>query len=751
MQLRMKWALLATLTAGSLVTMKTNGQNNPTATTDTLTAKHAYVKDITIVGQHSRQDVHQLPEIVGTAIMAGKKNSLLVMDNINANVVTNTMRQVMAKVPGVHVWESDGSGIQIGVAARGLSPNRSWEFNTRQNGYDISADPFGYPEAYYTPQLQAVQRIQIVRGAGSLQYGPQFGGMLNFVMRDGSDINKRFQFETQNTVGSYGLVNTYNAVGGETNKVHYYAFYDHRSADGWRENSRYRVGTGFATVTYQVNKQLSIAAEYTHWAARSQQPGGLTDAQFAQNDKQSLRQRNWFDLVWNVAALKATYEFSATNRLQATVFGFTGDRSSIGFLVAPNVRDSINPATLQYNHRTLHVDEYRNAGAELRYLGDYQLLKGTSTLSVGLRYYRGLTRRFNNGRGNTGFDFNTRVIGEYPQNLRFETCNAAAFAENIFRLGKRLIIIPGIRLESIGNEVSGQIGVSSGNPVKAADQQRSRRFLLAGVGAEYHLGSTEIYANWSQAYRPILFSDLTANNTTDVVDENLKDAKGYNLDLGYRGKLKDYLFFDVSAFYLRYGNRIGIVVQQRADGSFYNLRTNVGNSISKGVEALVEFNPVKAFSHNLKKGSFSVFGSLGYTDARYANFSLVARQGNQLVPMSYQNNKVENAPTWIVRYGLNYYYKGLTATLQWSYVSEAYSDAVNTRQPLASGINGLIPSYHVADISVNYKFLERYNLRAGINNLTDRSYFTRRAGGYPGPGLMPADGRNFFVSVGAKF
>lgn len=748
----MRWTLLATLTAGSLVTTTTtNGQNNPPATTDTLTAKHAYVKDITIVGQHSRQDVHQLPEIVGTAIMAGKKNSLLVMDNINANVVTNTMRQVMAKVPGVHVWESDGSGIQIGVAARGLSPNRSWEFNTRQNGYDISADPFGYPEAYYTPQLQAVQRIQIVRGAGSLQYGPQFGGMINFVMRDGSDINKRFQFETQNTIGSYGLVNTYNAVGGETNKVHYYAFYDHRSADGWRENSRYRVGTGFATVTYKVNKKLSIGAEYTHWAARSQQPGGLTDAQFAQNDKQSLRQRNWFDLVWNVAALKATYEFSATNRLQATVFGFTGDRSSIGFLVAPNVRDSINPATLQYNNRTLFVDEYRNGGAELRYLGDYKLLKGTSTLSVGLRYFRGFTRRFNNGRGDTGFDYNTRVIGEYPQNLRFETSNVAAFAENIFRLGKRLIIIPGIRLESIGNEVSGQIGVSNGNPVKAADQQRSRRFLLAGVGAEYHIGSTEIYANWSQAYRPILFSDLTANNTTDVVDENLKDSKGYNLDLGYRGKLKDYLFFDVGAFYMQYGNRVGVVVQQRADGSFYNLRTNVGNSTSKGVEALIEFNPVKAFSNNLKKGSFSVFGSLGYTDARYDDFTLVVRQGSQLVPVSYKNKKVENAPTWIVRYGLNYYYKGLTATVQWSYVSEAYSDAVNTRQPLATGINGLIPSYHVADISVNYKFLERYNLRAGINNLTDRSYFTRRAGGYPGPGLMPADGRNFFVSVGAKF
>jgi Fe(3+) dicitrate transport protein len=717
---------------------------------DTLSATESYVKEITVIGQYSRADIHQLPEVVGTAIMAGKKNSLIVMDNINGNVVTNTMRQVMAKVPGIHVWESEGSGIQIGVAARGLSPNRSWEFNTRQNGYDVSADPFGYPEAYYTPQLQAVQRIQVVRGAGSLQYGPQFGGMINFVMRDGSDINQKFQFETQNTIGSYGLVNTYNAVGGETEKVHYYAFYDHRSADGWRENSRYKTGTGFATVTWKVNKKLKIGAEVTSWHANSQQPGGLTDAQFAQDAQQSLRSRNWFDLRWNIGALKASYDIAENKRLEATFFGFAGDRSSIGFMLPPTVKDSINAATLAYNNRVLFIDEYRNYGAEVRYLGDYKLLGSKNTLSGGVRYYKGRTERFNNGRGDTGSDFNTNVIGEYPQQLMFNTSNWAAFVENIFRIGKKFIIIPGVRFENIGNEVSGQINMVNNTPVKASDQSKTRQFLLAGIGAEYHIGKTEIYANWSQAYRPILFSDLTANATTDVIDPNMEDSKGYNLDFGYRGKLKDYLFFDVSAFYMQYNNRVGLLVQQNPDGSFYNYRTNVGNSTSKGVEALMEFNPVKAFSNNLRYGSFSVFASVGYTDARYDDFKLTSRSGNQIITTDFSNNKVENAPEWIVRYGLNYFYKGLTATIQWSYVDEAFSDAVNTVTPTANGLNGLIPAYHIGDISLNYKFLERYNVRAGLNNISDTMYFTRRAGGYPGPGLMPADGRNFYISLGLK-
>ncbi|MBK6634147.1 MAG: hypothetical protein IPG38_07345 [Chitinophagaceae bacterium] len=141
-------------------------QDNTNIQKDTTKPVHTYLPDVTVVGRYSKSDIQQMPEIVGTSIYAGKKNALIVLDNVHGNVVTNNMRQVVAKVPGIHIWESDGSGIQIGLAARGLSPNRSWEFNVRQNGYDISADPFGYPEAYYNPQLQAVQRIEIVRGQG---------------------------------------------------------------------------------------------------------------------------------------------------------------------------------------------------------------------------------------------------------------------------------------------------------------------------------------------------------------------------------------------------------------------------------------------------------------------------------------------------------------------------------------------------------------------------------------------------------
>ncbi len=742
---------MTALLLGILIVTTTDAQEKESKSKIDSSFFHAkFLPDITLVGRYTKADIHFLPEIVGTTINAGKKNALIMMDNVQGNVVTNTMRQVMAKVPGIQIWESDPSGIQIGIAARGLSPNRSWEFNLRQNGYDISSDPFGYPEAYYTPQLNSVQRVQVLRGAASLQYGPQFGGMVNFIMKDGSEINKPFQYESQQTAGSFGLFNSYNAIGGENGKTHYYAFWDHRRGDGFRENSGFKVNTAFGNFSWNINKRLKVGLEITHFDYVSQQPGGLTDAQFAQDAYKSLRQRNWFEVKWNMAALNVDYTINDMSRLNVKTFAMAGDRNSIGFMQAPNVADTINAATLRYNNRRVDIDQYRNFGIEARYITDYQIGKMRNTLSAGIRYFRGRTDRFQNGRGDTGSDYNLNILDPFPTDLNFITNNTAFFAENMFRIGDKLVIIPGVRVENIQNEADGRVGLSGNTEVKINNQNKTRRFVLPGVGAEYHIGQTEIYANYSQAYRPVLFSDLTGNPTTDVIDQNLKDAKGYNIDLGYRGRIKEYLFFDVSGYLLQYNNRIGLIAQQRLDGSFYNLRTNVGNSSSKGVEALVEFSPFKAWGVKPVFGNLTVFASLAFINAQYDNLRVITRQGNTLVESNLKNKRVENAPERIYRTGVTYNRKQLTVTAQYSYVSEAYSDANNTITPTANGVNGLIPSYDLVDISGTYKFTEKFFVKSGINNLLGKKYFTRRAGGYPGPGLMAAEPRNFFLTVGVK-
>ncbi len=703
------------------------------------TSKKKYLTEVTIVGRGSKSDYQQMPEIVGTNIYAGKKNTLIVLDNVQGNVVTNTMRQVLAKVPGIQIWESDPSGIQIGISARGLSPNRSWEFNVRQNGYDIAADPFGYPEAYYNPQLQGVQRIEIVRGQGSLQYGPQFGGLVNYILRNGSEIKKPIEVETQQTIGSNALFNSYNAIGGKTGKVNYYSFFDHRNGNGWRNNSGYHTNAGFGTVTYQFNPKVSLTAEVMHQRMRSQQPGGLRDSLLYIDPQQSFRSRNWFQITWTTPALILNYQLNKTTRWNTKLFATIGNRNSVGFTTSILVKDSINTTTQDYNNRVLNADKYRNVALESRIITDYNLGKMNNTISGGIRLYTGTTFREADGKGSTGTKYDMSVIGNYVRDFEFKSRNAAAFVENIFRITKKLLIIPGFRYEWLEGSASGRLGFNvDGSENKIQNITRSRSFVLGGIGSEYHLTkTTELYGNITQAYRPIQFANLQAPPTTDVVDPNLKDAKGYNIDLGYRGKLKSYLQFDVSGFYLQYNNRVGAI---SPTGETYRLITNVGNSASKGFEGYVEFNAAKAWTAN-QNTDLIIFGSYGYTDATYSTDHKDA---------STKGKRVENAPRNIFRGGITAGYKKFLLTGQFSFVDKAYSDANNTTVATTNGQTGLIPSYTVSDLTASYKFTKILNLKAGINNLFDKTYFTRRAGGYPGPAALPADGRTFFISVGAK-
>jgi len=711
------------------------------------------LSEITIVGQKSQSDIHQLPEIVGTNIYAGKKSALVVLDNVKGNVVTNTMRQVMAKVPGIFIWESEGSGIQINIAARGLSPNRSWEFNVRQNGYDISADPYGYPEAYYNPQLQSVQRIEVVRGHGSLQYGPQIGGMVNYILKNGSEFTKPFQVETYQTFGSNGLFNTYNAVGGKTDKVNYYAFFDHRSAEGWRNNNEYGSNTGSGSFTYKFSDRISFTTEFTRWHSLSQQPGGLTDQQFQTDPQQSLRSRNWFDLTWQTIALTTDFKINADQRLNVNLFNITGDRNSVGFLPSAGitVADEINPTTGEYNPRTVDVDDYRNYGMEARYLLGYEIGRLSHNLSTGVRLYTGTTLRYRGGRGSTGTDYDIALQDgtTWTGDIDYGSKNAAFFAENLFSITDKFMVIPGIRYEYLFAKASGYSSVSNGNPVYLQDQERGRGFLIGGLGMQYAIANTSwLYANATQSYRPVQFADLTTPPTTDVIDPNLTDATGLNMDFGYRGNVKNYLVFDVSVFHLIYDNRVGTIKQQREDGTFYNYKTNVGGSASSGVEAFGEFSVTKAIGIAERLGDVNVFASYAYNDARYNNFKVVTVVNNELSETNYKDKKVEYAPENILRAGISYLYRGFSASVQYSYTDRLFTDANNTEAPSANGQNGLIPSYSIVDVTAGYKHKSGLSIKSGLNNIADKNYFTRRAGGYPGPGVLPADGRTFFVTLG---
>jgi Fe(3+) dicitrate transport protein len=106
-------------------------------------------------------------------------------------------------------------------------------------------------------------------------------------------------------------------------------------------------------------------------------------------------------------------------------------------------------------------------------------------------------------------------------------------------------------------------------------------------------------------------------------------------------------------------------------------------------------------------------------------------------------------PNTIFKTSIAFRWKDLVVSGQYSYVGKQFTDATNAPQS-ADAVNGIIPAYQVVDITLKYK-IKSFTVEGNINNLLNTSYFTRRAVGYPGPGIIPSDRRTFYITLGFEF
>lgn len=684
------------------------------------------------------------PPIKGVVIYDGKKHEILKLDHTSGNKSSGNARELYAKVPGLNIWESDSYGIQLGIGGRGLSPNRTANFNTRQNGYDISADALGYPESYYSPPTEALEAIEIIRGAASLQYGSQFGGLLNFKIRKPSD--KYIEFTTRNTGGMYGYFGTFNQLSGKVKNFSYNTYYQYKRADGYRPNSKFDQHQYFLNLNYYFTEKIRLGVEYTYMNYLAKQAGGLTDAQFNENPRQSNRDRNWFKVNWNLVALNFDWEFSNATKFNLRAFSNISSRSALGWL------GRIDRPDLGIE-RDLIQGKFRNVGAEARVLHKYKLGKNYGAFLFGARAYVGQTNN-KQGMANDGsgpdFEFINEGDDLSGSDYNFPSQNYAAFAENIFFITPEISITPGVRFEYIITESEGYWKQYTIHPLTGEilnvqtntdTLRRARPVFLAGLGFSYKpkseklRGKLNLYANISQNYRAINFSDIRIINENIQIDPNIQDEKGFNADIGLRGVLDKYFYYDFSVFYLRYNDKIG---EKVVDNQLYKIRTNISDARNIGMELFAEFDIIKLLKPKGDFG-FSIFTNFSYIDARYESSEVSAFNGN----------RIENVPEFTIRAGLKFKYKKFTTSLQFNYIAEQYTDATNSEYT-PTAIYGIIPAYYVMDFSASYKFKKWFAIEAGVNNLTNNQYFTRRAVSYPGPGIIPSDGIYTYLTLEFK-
>ncbi len=699
-------------------------------------ATHKTIRRIDIDGQKLNPDLIALDSVKGTWIFSGKKSEQILLTQKDAGLSEKYGRQIFAKIPGIFVYDMDGTGNQVNISTRGLDPHRGWEFNIRKDGILTNSDMYGYPASHYNIPMEAVEKIELVRGTGALQYGAQFGGMLNYLSK-GPDTARKFAFENVSTAGSYGLLSSFMRFSGTLKKFSYNVWLSNKSLDGYRKNSQSEYDAQNISLFYKASDKLQLKLEFTHSNYTIQLAGPLTDSMFKLDPRMSTRSRNYYNP--NIFIPNFSVQFRPSKKLQILLnsSAVLGTRNSVMFDKPANVSDSIVTATDLPNPRQVDIDNFNSYTQELRFIYTWKTGHKLHHFAAGYQRMDNNLHRRQQGKGSTGSDFDLSLANgsTFARDLHYLTKNNAFFAENLWSINTRLSINTGIRVEMGETHMSGTIGYY---PTNQIPNSIVHKFPLLGTNFQYQITHfTQIYGGISQAYRPVIFKDIIPASVYEIADKNLKDAKGYNAEIGCRGRYR-WLRWDVSAYQLVYQNRLGTLAQKDSLNHLILFRTNIGNSLTRGIESFLQTD----FKIN-KNQSISVFNSTAYTHAIYVSATI--RSGNENKDIS--GNFVESTPKIISRTGLTWKLFGFSASVLYSYTASSFADAMNAEKPNASGATGLVPSYQLIDFNATWRVINGLKIMFNLNNILNTQYFTKRPQFYPGPGIWPSDGRTYSVSL----
>ena len=271
-------------------------------------------------------------------------------------------------------------------------------------------------------------------------------------------------------------------------------------------------------------------------------------------------------------------------------------------------------------------------------------------------------------------------------------------------------------------------------------ERRTRAVVLPGIGFSRKFNGIELYGNAVSNYRAINYSDIQLRNIGRQVDPNIRDERGRNMDIGLRGVLLDGLRFDFSLFQLNYEDRIGLFATTVPDPVIIQrvvlLRTNIADARTRGAEVTLGGSIFEDAERETRLEGL-LTGSV--MTSRY-----IASEES-----AFRDKEVELVPDFILRGALNFSFRKWGMDIGGHAVGAQFTEATNAVWT-SNAIHGEIPAFAVFDLGIDWRGGAGWDLRLSVNNLTDARYFTRRAAAYPGPGILPADGRSVQLTIGFR-
>lgn len=668
-----------------------------------------------------------LPETVGTKIYSGKKTTVIDFDSM-PQIQTDNYRQAFSQTPGLLVSELSNPSL-LSLGSRGIGdPHETQNLLVTKDGIPFVADLFGYPTVYYAPPFESIDRLEFFRGGGSLLYGPQPAGALNYVTHM-PRTDREWSVSAQQIFGSDSLLSTYAAIDGTIGRLGYLAYFSRRSGDSFREtNGDYETLGGSFKLVLDARKETRWIFNMDAFSADSGEPGGLTFTSGAgtlnYNANRNATQ-NQFDRVRverYQPSLTLEHDFSEETLVTATGYGgyfrrFSKRQQGTGFGTLPSGASADN--------NLIQLQEFYTFGTDVRLRHHWSAWDEQHTLAGGFSTYYS-DSPFTVRRGNTP----DAEEGELRQDAKRETIYGSIFVENRF-VFERLSITPAVRLENIHQSIDERLNLGTGEtPTPKANLSRdsyTEVVPLVGLGLAYDLGQkSQLYGNISQGYKAKTYTDAVPLGVGDTISSSLEPGKTWTYELGIRGTPLDWLLFDTSLFLIDYDDRFGRVGN--------NLQ-NVGRSINKGWDVSTEVDVIGFYDHVAQTaygheiGAFSLYGNVELLDAEFVSGPL-------------EGKAPQYAPDYLVRAGVIYRWKDrLKLAMLGTFLDEHFADDANSA-------NFAIPGYMIWDLTAEVKvYRNSVSVIAGINNLFDENYYSRIRSN----GIDPAYGRNYYAGLSFAF
>ncbi|WP_305042143.1 TonB-dependent receptor family protein [Geoalkalibacter sp.] len=653
-------------------------------------------------------------DIIGSAAEALERTpgsaTVITQEKLEATRPLST-QDALRREPGIHAVETDGYGFFPRIGVRGLNPDMSKKVMLLEDGAPIALGPYTDPAAYYHPPIERMERIEVLKGSGSLRYGPStIGGAINYVTK-----NPPYQPGGALTLtgGNQGFRSLLFDYGGTWDNVAAGISYLKKAGDGNRQNNDFDVDDLVLKTGFGIGANQFVGVKLTYYNNDSQSTYlGLTQREFEENPRQNKAAQDRLEVE--------RYSLDLNHELQ-----ITPDLTWRTLLYANNaVRDwwredfRFNADTGLNEMRGTNggrLREFTLAGVDTRLEFNHETLGIRNETDFGVRLH---TEEMTNQRVNGATaDARSGVIRE--DDLR-EADALAVFLQNRFHLTERLALTPGLRVESYRQKRA--IHRWDSADVNASNKTSNTEWV-PGIGATYKLSDALVlFGGIHRGFAPPRVADAVANDG-DAID--LKAERSNNYEAGVRGRLPR-LSYEVTAFRYDFSNQI---IQASQAGGATSELTNAGKTINQGFEV-------------------GIGADLGWgfgLDANWTHVPTAKLDSTRILGgIDRKGNRLPYAPENLVNATLSYRQGPWGTGLQYQFVDQQFADFENTRVGSANGRTGILPSYSLWHLNGDYQVTERIQVFASVKNLFDKKYIASRAP----EGIFP--GLERLISAGVK-